>query len=97
MQADAIRGYLDGVEFGLGAGSQLWEHSDNTGIGGTNGVTLLESGSAGGFAGLIDELRIYNRALNAAEVAELANEVLIDPTTCAQRCSGRIRALPPVC
>ena len=30
---------------------------------------------------MIDELRIYNRALNAAEVAAIANEVLIEPSS----------------
>ena len=33
VTANALRGYLDGVAFGSGAGSQLWAHSDPTGIG----------------------------------------------------------------
>lgn len=33
MQADALRGYLDGVEFASGAGSQLWTRSGDIGIG----------------------------------------------------------------
>ena len=82
VTAGALRGYLDGVEFGSGVGSQLWAHSDPTGIGQGAAYVRFHSGlSSGGngFAGMLDDLRVYNRVLAAAEVAELASQQMSAP------------------
>ncbi len=81
MAEGSLRGYLDGVEFGRGAGSQVWAHGDNTGIGQVAEYTLFHTGEAGsaahGLAGMIDEVRVYNRALTAAEIEVLADQQLV--------------------
>jgi len=73
--ADAMRGYLDGQLFGSGAGSQLWKHSGDVGIGAMDDATVFHDGNAGGdghgFAGKVDDVRIYARVFAAAELDEL--------------------------
>ncbi len=68
----AIRGYLDGEEFGSGEGSQLWSHTGGTGLGSINGGTRFHDGltpnSGSGFAGAIDEVMIFNDALSSSEI-----------------------------
>ena len=68
----AIRGYLDGLQFGSGKGSQLWEHSGGIGIGRINGTTRFHDGkvpgSGYGLVGAIDELKIFNDAFNSSEI-----------------------------
>jgi hypothetical protein len=75
VQRDALRGYLDGVLFGSGDGSQLWGHVDPTGIGRMNGATVFHDGYGSGsefrFAGLMDDLRIYDRVFADDEVENL--------------------------
>ncbi len=75
LSSDAFRGYLDGKEFGVGDGSQLWKRSDGIGIGGTIGSTLFHDGQrkGGGLTGLVDEVSIFNEALSADQVATIAN------------------------
>ena len=91
VQSDALRGYLDGVEFGRGAGSQLWSRSGDIGIGRVDGIaqgsahtTKFHDGNATsnghGLAGWIDELRVYNRQLTAAEISDLAGGSPTDPS-----------------
>jgi len=78
-QPDAFVAYLDGIQIGSGEGSQLWGHSDDIGIGGLNGSTLLHDGQptgTHGFAGKIDDVRVYNRALTAADIDTLARNDL---------------------
>ncbi len=69
---NAFRGYLDGQQFGSGAGSQLWDHSGGIGIGSINGGTRFHDGitpnSGSGFAGAIDEVRVFNDALSSNEI-----------------------------
>lgn len=69
---DAFRGYLDGQQFGSGAGSQLWDHSGGIGIGSINGGTRFHDGitpdSGSGFAGAVDEVMVFNDALSSREV-----------------------------
>ncbi len=69
---DAFRGYLNGEQFGSGAGSQLWSHSGGIGLGSINGGTRFHDGltpnSGSGFAGAIDEVTIYNDALSSQEI-----------------------------
>lgn len=68
----AIRGYLDGEQFGSGVGSQLWSHSGGIGLGSINGGTRFHDkttpGSGSGFAGVIDEVMIFNDALSSSEI-----------------------------
>lgn len=72
---DAMRGYLDGQLFGSGAGSQLWKHSGDVGIGAMDDATVFHDGNRGGdgfgLSGKIDEFRIYDRVLGANEVDQL--------------------------
>ena len=81
----ALTAYLDGARIGRRQGSQLWNHSGGIGIGHVNGTTLFHDGTVGstdGLAGMIDDVRVYDRALPAAEVADLAAEVLdVHPDT----------------
>ena len=69
---NAFRGYLDGQQFGSGAGSQLWDHSGGIGIGNINGEARFQDGmtpgSGSGFAGSVDEVIISNAALSNNEV-----------------------------
>ena len=80
LESGAFSAYLDGVKFGEGEGSQLWEHRQGTGIGALVGNTRFHDGTATGtgtqaFAGSLDDLRIYNRVLNDTEIAALANPI----------------------
>lgn len=75
VQPDVLFAYLDGVEVGRGEGSQLWSHSPAI-FGGINQQTKLHSGVTNrnrSLLGKLDEARIYNQALTAQEVAELAD------------------------
>ncbi|XAM00495.1 LamG domain-containing protein [Phycisphaeraceae bacterium D3-23] len=74
-QPDALRAYLDGNLFASGEGSQLWSHSGDITIGGV-GDTLFPDGGSGAaaFLGLIDDFRIYNRALSPHDVAVLSGQ-----------------------
>ncbi len=59
---NAFKGYLDGVQFGSGQGSKLWNHPGGIGIG-RNKDTKFHSGdysSAKYFSGTIDEFRLWN-------------------------------------
>ncbi|WP_121970436.1 CAP domain-containing protein [Leptolyngbya sp. BC1307] len=76
VQAGALTAYLDGQKIGQMDGSQLWAHGDGIGIGNVNGNTRFEdgnsSGSAYGLAGAVDEVQIFNSALNSTQVKQLA-------------------------
>ena len=77
VQSGAFTAYLDGIKIGSGEGSQLWGHGDNTGLGGLNQGTRFHNGTASGtgthgLLGSLDDVRLYNRALTAQEVAQLA-------------------------
>jgi hypothetical protein len=78
VQSNSLQGYLDGALFGSGAGSQLWSHGDDIGIGQVAEYTKFHTGEASGapsgLAGLIDEVRAYNRALSAAEIEVLSHQ-----------------------
>jgi len=72
---NALNAYLDGQLFGSGDGSQLWGHSGDITFG--NGTdTRLANGATtagtNGFAGWIDDARLYNRALSAHDIAVLS-------------------------
>ena len=73
VEQGALRGYLDGQQFGSGRGSQLWEHSGGVGLGSIHGETRFHDGltpeSGSRFSGQIDEVRLFNDALNSSEVS----------------------------
>ncbi len=77
-QAGAFTGYLDGTSFGVGTAAEIGAHGDNTAIGRIDGATRFHDGNSTsnqhGFAGLIDDTRIYNRSLSAQEVQQLASQ-----------------------
>ncbi|MGF1481228.1 MAG: LamG domain-containing protein [Cyanophyceae cyanobacterium] len=78
LQTGVFSAYLDGVKFQEGQGSQLWSHGDGIGLGAINGSTKFHDGEVSGtgtrgLAGRVDELKIYNRALAASEIAHLAD------------------------
>ena len=82
LQANSLKAYLDGQLFGSGTGSQLWSHGDDTGVGRAaeyarfhNGVGTM-NGHA--FTGLVDEVRVYNRALGDHEIQALARQSLVN-------------------
>ena len=74
VQPNSLTAYLDGQEFGSGDGSQLWSHGDAIGLGAINGATRFHDGAttrSNAFGGSLDELQIYNRALDSLEVENL--------------------------
>jgi hypothetical protein len=79
LAPNALRGYLDGEQFGVGAGSQLWGRGDGTGIGGVTGATRFKDGKTkgGSLAGLVDEVSIFNDALSVDQIETLANPNLL--------------------
>jgi len=73
----ALTAYLNGSPVGSAQGSQLWSHSGDVSIGGSGGNSVYPDGnsSAGyNFGGLIDDVRIYNTAVTAQDIAELAGQ-----------------------
>ncbi len=79
VQPDALTGYLDGVQFGSAAGSQIHSHPGGIGLGGINNHTIFHDGrdtSNTGyfFGGTIDNFAIYNEALSSDDVGILANQ-----------------------
>ncbi|MEM8831294.1 MAG: DUF4347 domain-containing protein [Cyanobacteria bacterium P01_G01_bin.19] len=77
VQPEVLFAYLDGVEIGRGAGSQVWEHGAIA-LGGVNFGTRfhrddVDSSNIYGFAGNIADLEIYNQALSADQIDELTN------------------------
>ena len=79
VQPGALNGFINGQSFGTAVGSQIHQHSGNIGLGGVNRHTVFADGEFRGntgfnFAGQIDNLSIYNRALNGNEINALANQ-----------------------
>jgi Concanavalin A-like lectin/glucanases superfamily/GDSL-like Lipase/Acylhydrolase family len=75
LAAGAFRAYLDGAPLGSAAGSQLYA-GGTFGLGGNDGfVRFHDIGAVSakhGLTGRIDDVRVYQRVLSSAEVAELA-------------------------
>jgi hypothetical protein len=75
----SLRAYLDGVEFGAGTGAAMWSDGGSIGLGGLVSKARFHNGILSPrscyFAGMIDDARIYNRALAASEVQALFCEV----------------------
>jgi len=74
VQPDALTAYLDGAVVGTSPGSQLWSHSGDIRLG-SSGNSRYHDGTSGDgeLGGSLDDARIYNRALDAEDVGELAN------------------------
>ena len=80
---NAFKGYLDGTQFGSGQGSKLWNHPGDVSIG-RNRDTKFHSGdysSSRYFAGLIDEVRLWNSTRTQAQIAAKKDTVLIGDET----------------
>lgn len=78
LKPNALTAYLDGERLGSESGTQLWQHQDKIGIGNINGSTLFSDGTIGrqnqaNLIGGVDELNIFNNALTAAQVQQLAS------------------------
>ena len=69
--------YVDGSESATGTYSGLTQLNDFADIGNTGNPSWRDQEA---FSGVIDDVRIYNRALNADEVLELYNNASDDPT-----------------
>ncbi|MDJ0537080.1 MAG: ASPIC/UnbV domain-containing protein [Xenococcaceae cyanobacterium MO_207.B15] len=74
LQSNVFTAYLDGQQFAQGEGSQLWSHVNPIGIGSVNDATRFHDGVSNtnnSFAGNVDEVQIYNRALDNLEMESL--------------------------
>ena len=87
VEPNVLTGFLDGVAFATGEGSQLWAHSANIGIGSVNQQTWFHDSEAFNrdsghhLTGKIDDARIYNRVLNKNEIQALASTTTDSQTT----------------
>ena len=75
LKEDAFTAYLDGEKVASDQGSQLWKHSNVTGIGNIAGKTRFQGGIGSGSQGLlgtIEDVQILNQALSASRVQTLA-------------------------
>ena len=77
-QPKAFTAYLDGLKIGTGEGTELKSHQDNIGIGGLNETTRFHNAigyinEKHSLAGSIEDVRVYNRALDTGEISFLAN------------------------
>jgi hypothetical protein len=73
--------YLNGTQVRFGSGSWSFSHGNDNGILLTIGNTTDEVGWSNGpstFYGYLDEVRIYNRALEPNEIAYLADPTPLD-------------------
>ncbi len=78
LQPNALKAYLDGKLIGSKQGTQMWQHNDRIGVGNSNGSTRFADGTLGrhnkaGLLGGVDELQIFNDALSAGQVQQLAS------------------------
>lgn len=69
----ALRGYLNGELFGTGPAMQINSHASGTALGAVNRKTRFHDGASTtgetyGFVGLMDDFRIYNRAIEEDEI-----------------------------
>lgn len=80
---DALRVYVNGSLVGSAAGSQLNQNKGQNGIGSVNGKTRLTASTTATsnlhFDGLIDDVRIYDRALLATEVSNVYHFAVTNP------------------
>lgn len=81
VQPGVFSAYLDGVQFGEGAGSQLWPHPGDTGLGAVNVDTQFQDGDrvgtgVDGLVGNIADTQIFNRALSGEEIQTIYDNQL---------------------
>ena len=75
---NALKGYLDGQQFGSSSGSRLWSHPGDVRIAGHRD-TKFHTGDWNNsqyYAGLIDEVRLWNSTRSAAQIQAKKDTVL---------------------
>ncbi len=97
LTSGALKAYLDGVQFGMGNGAQIGGAAA-IGFGRVDGITRFHDGTGSanrGFAGFLDEARVYGETLTAADVIEIrdATAPLIPEEEYLVRESGRVADL----
>ncbi len=78
VSSNAFKGYLNGVEFGSGDGSKLWNHGGDVSLA-RNKDTKFHDGdynSAKYFDGRIDEVRLWNATRTQAQIFSKKDTVL---------------------
>ncbi|MEM9007753.1 MAG: LamG-like jellyroll fold domain-containing protein [Cyanobacteria bacterium P01_F01_bin.86] len=84
---DALTLYLNGEKVDTGEGSQLWKHPGNISLGSTKSTRFADgyitprgmphgSGARHSFAGEIDDVMIYNNALDGSQIQMLADTAI---------------------
>ncbi len=71
IEADKLKCYLDGIEFGSGSASQVYAHNGNINIAMNNSTRFHDGNDAGPdayFEGKIDEVRIWNEARSVDDI-----------------------------
>ena len=84
IESDKIEMWMDGELIGKAKGTYLQTHGQDIGIAHVSQHTKYHDGSGRGrdvdwFEGLIDEIVIYNSALNAANLTRLMNPLNVEP------------------
>ena len=74
---DGLQMYLDGVEVAAGPGAPIPDESTPTAVGAAQ-LTLAD-GMANSLDGILDDVRVYNYALDSLDVADLYYEVTETP------------------
>ena len=84
LQPGALTAYLDGVAIGSGEAIESKRHAGDVVLGDTVNPVRFHDGVSGldnGFEGLIDDARVYQRALSPDAVDFLANQLLLTRET----------------
>ena len=84
VQGDKVEMWLDGELIGKAKGAYLQNHGQDIGIAHISQHTKYHDGTGRGrdldwFEGLIDEVIIYNRALNVTNLMSLMNSLNVEP------------------
>lgn len=83
LKPAALRGFLNGTQFGSGLAKQINGHASGTALGAVNGKTRFHDGvslsnALHGFTGTLDSFRIYNKAVDNKEISWLHKLRLLD-------------------
>ncbi|MGB7324046.1 MAG: LamG-like jellyroll fold domain-containing protein, partial [Rubripirellula sp.] len=83
LSTGALRGHLNGTPFASGSAQAINQHASGTAVGAVNGKTRFHDGASAtgadhGFVGLMDNLRIYNRAIDEDKIMSLFQLRLVD-------------------